>query len=302
MSLKDPRIFFGVHSFSPYCRETGVPYGSALVLGQSGFSLSGELSSLNGGSNKYAWAVEETNISAELSLNIKQYEDWMMELFLGKKPTVTGASTGSVANIIGKKGTVINAVWGIANIQPKAGSEDQLKFTKYVIEVFDKDADSVNVYALSNIDFARGTDTEFVDNSLKITSVPLVITDGGSIEIPGYGVEIVGGTTVDFAANNVSNGDTICFEVNPPNQESIEAVFGGSSDVFPEFGALVVGQQRGNGEMVDIDIFRLKAVGMPLGFQEKAFSEAEITAQAFYDASKNGVFKLRHIKPQGVGC
>ena len=63
----------------------------------------------------------------------------------------------------------------------------------------------------------------------------------------------------------------------------------------------VVGQQRGNGEMVEIDIFRLKAVGMPLGFQEKAFSEAEITAQAFYDADQNGVFKLRHITPQGAG-
>ena len=80
--LSNPRIFFGVHSFTPYCRETGMPYGTALVLGQSGFSLAGELATQLGGSNRYPWAVEETNITAELSLTLRQYEDWMMRLFL----------------------------------------------------------------------------------------------------------------------------------------------------------------------------------------------------------------------------
>ena len=301
MSLDNPRIFFGVHSFTPYCRDTGLPFGTALVIGQSGFSLSGELASLNGGSNKYPWAVEETNITAELSLTIKQYEDWMMQLFLGKKPTENGVSVGTVENVQGKKGTVINAVWGVASVQVKAGSETDLKFTKYVIKVEDKDADTVRVYAMSNIDFARGTDGQFENNLLEITSAPLAITDGAAIEIPGYGVEIVGGSTVDFAGNNVANGDTITFDVVVPSSKSISARFGGSSDSFPEFGAIVVGQQRGNGEMVELDIFRLKAVGMPLGFQEKTFSEGEITAQAFYDAEKNGVFDLRHITPQGSG-
>jgi len=157
------------------------------------------------------------------------------------------------------------------------------------------------VFALSNVDFARGTDKQFEDNLLKITAAPLAITDGVAIEIPGFGIEIVGGSTVDMAGNNVENGDTITFEALPGNSKSISARFGGSSDNFPEFGAIVVGQQRGNGEMVELDIFRLKAVGMPLGFQEKTFSEGEITAQAFYDAEKNGVFDLRHIVPQGSG-
>jgi len=301
MSLDNPRIFFGVHSFTPYCRQTGLPYGTALVIGQSGFSLSGELASLNGGSNKYPWAVEETNITAELSLTIKQYEDWMMQLFLGKKPTENGVSTGTVENVANKKGTTINATWGIASVQPKVGSESDLKFTKYVIQVVDKDADTVDVYAMSNADFARGTDKQFEDNLLKITSAPLAITDGVAIEVPGFGITITGGSTVDFAGNGVENGNTITFDVRVPSSKSISARFGGSADNFPEFGAIVVGQQRGNGEMVELDIFRLKAVGMPLGFQEKTFSEGEITAQAFYDADKNGVFDLRHITPQGAG-
>ncbi len=301
MSLDNPRVLFGIHSFSPYCRETGLPFGTSLVLGQSGFSLSGELASLNGGSNKYPWAVEETNITAELSLTIKQYEDWMMQLFLGKKPTENGVSTGAVSNVENKNGVVLDATWGIASVQPKVGSELDLKFTRYVISVVDKDADTVDVYAMSNADFSRGADTQFENNLLKITSAPLTITDGAAIEIPGYGVEIVGGTLVNMAANAVENGMTVTFEVTVPSSKSIKARFGGSSDSFPEFGAIVVGQQRGNGEMVELDIFRLKAVGMPLGFQEKTFSEGEITAQAFYDAEKNGVFDLRHITPQGAG-
>ena len=301
MGQSNPRVFFGVHSFTPYCRQTGLPYGTALVVGQSGFSLSGELASLNGGSNKYAWAVEETNITAELSLTVKQYENWMMQLFLGKKPTETGVSTGAVVNVANKQGTVLNAVWGIATVQPKVGSESDMKFTRYVIKVVSATNDQVDVYAMSNVDFANGTDKDFEDDLLKITSAPLTITDGGEIDVPGFGIQIVGGSLVDFAGNNVADGDTITFEVITPSTKSITARFGASADNFPEFGAIVVGQKRGNQEMVELDIFRLKAVGLPLGFQEKAFSEAEITAQAYYDAEKNGVFDLRHITPQGVG-
>lgn len=301
MGLENPRIFFGVHSFTPYCRETGLPFGTALVIGQSGFSLNGELATLTGGANKYPWAVEETNITAELSLTIKQYEDWMMQLFLGKKPTEGISSTGEVSAITNKKGSVVDATQGIASVGVKVGSESDLKFTRYVVKVVDKDADTVDVYALSNVDFARGTDKQFENNLLKITSAPLTIADGASVEIPGFGIELVGGTLVDMAGLGTENGDTALFEVLPGNSKNISARFGGSSDSFPEFGAIVVGQQRGNGEMVELDIFRLKAVGMPLGFQEKAFSEGEITAQAFYDSEKNGVFDLRHITPQGSG-
>jgi len=298
MSLSNPRILFGVHSFTAYERASGLPYGTALVVGNSSFALSGELASLNGGSNKYPWAVEETNINAELTVAVKQYEDWMMQLFLGKKPTAgTPSATGSVSVLTAKKGSVINAVTGIASVQKKAGSEADLKFGKFVVKVSDKSLDQVHVYALSNVDFARGSDKNFEDDLLRITNTPLTITDGGLIEIPGFGIELVGGSAVDLDTLS-SNGDTAIFEVLPPDIKSISAIFGGSSDVFPEFGAIVVGQQRGNGEMVELDIFRLKAVGLPMGFQEKAFSEAEIKAQAFYDADKNGVFALRHVTPQ----
>lgn len=299
MPLSNPRIFFGVHSFTAYDRESGLPYGTALVVGNSSFSLAGELASLNGGSNKYPWAVEETNITAELSITVKQYEDWMMQIFLGKKPTAAGVSVGSVTTLTDKKGNVVDAVKGIASISVLAGSEADLKFGKYVVKVHDASADSVHVYAKSNVDFARGTDKNFEDDLLRITTTPLVITDAGNINIPGFGLKLVGGSTVAFS-DIAEEGDTAEFEVLPPSKSSISAVFGGSTDVFPEFGAIVVGQKRGSGEMVELDIYRLKAVGLPMGFQEKAFSEAEITAQAFYDAEKDGVFGLRYVNPSSA--
>lgn len=296
MALSNPRIFFGVSSFTAYNRDSGLPYGTSLVLANSSFSLSGELVSLTGGSNRYNWAVEESNITAELSITFRQYEDWMMELFLGKAPTAgTPSATGTVGAIANKKGTsVVNASTGIASVAAISGSEADLKFTKYVVKA--ASATTVDIYAYSNTDFGRGTDKVFENDELKITTSPITVPDSGAtVDFTGYGIEITGGSgTVAFTA-----GDTAVFEVLPADEKSVSAVFGGSTDSFPEFGAVIMGQKRGNGggEMVEIDVYRCKAVGLPMNFAEKAFSEAEITAQAYYDSEQGGVFKLRHVTP-----
>ena len=49
--------------------------------------------------------------------------------------------------------------------------------------------------------------------------------------------------------------------------------------------------------MLELDIFRLKAAGLPFNLEEKAFSEPEITATAFFDSAQGGVFKVRHVSP-----
>ena len=303
MSLSNPRTIFGIDSFAPYCRDTGLPFGIALILGQSNFALSGELVGLNGGSNRYKWDVQESNINAELSITLRQYEDWMMNLFLGKEPTtLTPSATGRITTLTDKKGSVVNGTWGIASVQIKTGSESDLKFARYVVKVHDKALDQVHVYALSKVDFGRGTDAEFQDDLLRITENPLTITNGGNIEVPGFGIELVGGTLIDFAANS-EDGDTATFQVTPPDSASIKVRFGGTADVFKTFSAVVTGEQLGDGRMVDIDIFKIKAVGMPLNFAEKAWSEAEVTGEAFYDSEKNGVFDLDYTTPlAGAGC
>ena len=72
-------------------------------------------------------------------------------------------------------------------------------------------------------------------------------------------------------------------------------VVGCSSDTFPEFGALIYAKKRGDGSMFEIDAYRCKGVGLPLGLEENAFSEAEIKVEAFYDSAQNGIMKIRHL-------
>lgn len=289
----DPRIIFGVHSFTPYNYDTGLPYGTIQVLGGSSFALNGELATLNAGSAKYPWAVEETTISAELSIRPKEYPDFLFELFLGKAPTSNAAeASGNASSLSNKNGSSVQeATTGIASVSVKSGSETDLKFSKYVVKA--ASATSVDVYAMSNVDFARGTDKEFEDDALKITASPLTITTSSAVEIPGFGLELTGGS----GTIGMTEGDTATFEVRPINDKSMEVKIGGTADVFPNFGAIVVAQKRGNEELTELDIFKLKAVGLPFNLEENTFSEAEITAQAFYDSSQGGVFKMRHVSP-----
>lgn len=293
MSLSDPRIIFGVHSVTPYNRTTGSFYGLLRVLGGSSLSLSGELIKLNGGSNKYPWAIEDGLITAEMSLKVKEYPDFLFELFLGKAPTAvnTPDTDGTVSTIANKNGTSIVASTGLASVSaiPSTGPAN-LKFGKYVAKYLS--ATTLNIYASTNIDFARGTDEDY-DDDLLLVAVTGAITTGGNTDVASLGLRFVGGAgTIAFVA-----GDTATFEVQPPFTKSMSVAIGANSDVFPEFGAILMAKQRGNGEMFEIDAHRCKGVGLPLGFEENAYSQAEIKVEAFYDSTLNRVLTVRHISP-----
>lgn len=293
MALSDPRIIFGVHSVSPYSRTTGEFYGILRVLGGSSLSLSGELLKLNGGSNKFPWAVEDGNITAEMSLKIKEYPDFLFELFLGKAPTAAGADTaGTVSAVTDKYGTSVVASTGLASVSviPSTGAAD-LKFGKYLVKAVS--ATTIDVYASTNIDFARGTDADYESDLLKVTSSPLTITTGGNTDLASFGLRFVGGA----GAIAFVSGDTATFEVKPPSSKSMSVLIGENSAVFPEFGAILMAKKRGNLEMFEVDAFRCKAVGLPIGFEENAFSEAEVKAEVFYDSAKNGIMSVRSILP-----
>lgn len=291
MSLSEPRVFFGVHSVAPYSRSTGLPFGIAKVLASSSLAVSGELVKLNGGSNKWPWAIEDGLLTAEISLNFREYPDFAFELFLGKAPTVNAAeASGSATALTNKNGvSTVDATTGIATVGVKAGSEADLKFTSFIVKVVSPT--TVDVYATSDLDFARGADKEFENDALKITASPLTIVASTPVEVPGYGVELTGGS----GAIAMVADDTAEFSVRPPNTKSTDVVIGATTDFRPEFGMIAMAAQRSDGSMVEFDMYRCKAVGLPIGLNENAFSEAEVTAEAFYDSVKNAVFKMRHV-------
>lgn len=291
MALSAPRIVYGIHSATFYNPKTQEKYGTVRVLGNGTFSMEGETTELRGGSSKFPWSIQDGNINAKIDLNTKEYPDFMMELFLGKAPThVASDAAGSVNGFLNALGTSVkDAATGVVSIAVLPASKENLKFTKYLLKA--TDATHVDIYAVSNIDFSRGTVLDFENDLLKITAAPLAIVTGAN-DIAGLGLTLTGSAAPAFVA-----GDTATFEVVPPHSGLSEVVVGGLSDVFPEFGVVLYTQQLGSQEMFEIDVFKCKAVGLNLGAQEKAFSETPISAKAFFDSAKGGICKIRAVKP-----
>lgn len=291
MALSAPRVVYGIHSATFYNPKTGLPYGTARVLGNGTFTMEGETIELRGGSNRFPWSIQDGNINASIELTTKEYPDFLMELFLGKKPNALLAdSAGDIVDFINKSGVSIkDATNGISAISVSVANKANLKFTKYVVKAVS--ANTVDIYAMSNIDFNRGTDADFQDDLLKITSAPITIAVGANT-LADFGLELTGIGTPVFDI-----GDTATFEVLPVHNGAMDVVVGGLSDIFPEFGVVLVTQQLGSQEMFEIDVFKCKAIGLNLGAQEKAFSETPVSAKAFFDADKGGICKIRAIKP-----
>ncbi len=291
MALSDPRAFFGVHSVTPYKRTDGLYYGEVRVVKGSSLSLAGDTIDLNGGSNRYPWASEDGLIKAEMSLKFAEYPDFVFELFLGNAVTANAAETsGNCSAIVNKKGTSTVAATGIATATVKAAEKADLKFTKYVVKVVS--TTTVDVYAASDADFKRGTDLLFQNDLLKITASPLTIVASTAVTVPGTGVELTGGA----GTIGMTVGDTATYDTRPVNTKSMTGSFGAPTNVFPEFGCIVMAQPRGNDQLVEIDAYKCKAVGLPLGFEPQAWSEAEVKVKLLYDSAKNDVFSIRHVE------
>ena len=292
MALSAIRQIFGVHEITPYKTANRLPYGTLRVLGGSTFTLSGEIVKLEGGSFSYCWAVEDGRQTAELVFKSREYPPFMYELFLGKAPTETGASsTGSVTTLTNVSGSSVAANTGIGSIAITSGSNAELKFTKYVVKAMS--ATAVTLFGYSDQDFNRGTDKTFVDDTLELLSSDLTITRSATTAVAGFGLDLKGGS----GAIAMVSGETAVFEALPPSTRSFSVTIGNPIDRCPEFGAYLVAEVASNGRMYVIDCFRCRGIGMPIQFEEKAFSEAEIKCEVFYDSTANGICSIRDITP-----
>lgn len=291
MALSQPKTIFGVHSVTPYNITTREYLGTTQVIGSAELSSEGELIPLNGGSSKYPWKVERGLITAELSLTLREYPNWIFEAMIGKAITENSAeSGGSVTTLTNANGTsVVDASTGIATVGVKSGSEADVKFSHYVVKA--ASASTVDVYAATNLDFANGTDKVFENDLLKITASALTITASTAVEVPGFGVELTGGS----GTIGMTTGDTAIFSARPINTESQEVVVGSSTEVFNDFGLIITGQRPGDKFMTAIDCYRVAAAGLPINFTENAFSEYSITAQLYRDTTRDGLYKMERV-------
>ena len=296
MALDQPRALYGVHSITAYKRADHLPYGQmARVIGGFGLAISGDINELMGGSSRYPWASEESAFNVEGNFKLKEFPDWVFEVFLGVAPTARSAeATGGVVALLNAKGTsVFKATTGIATATVKAGSETDLKFGAYVVVAVS--ATTVDVYLLSDVDAFRGTDLSLT-NAHKITSSALTIATSTAVTVPNTGIELTGGSGVIA----MTTGDSAYYRSRPINNKSMTVVIGKMADEFPEFGALMLGQKRSNGEMVEIDAYRCKSAGLPMNGAEKAWWESEIKMKALYDDTLDGVFEVNHVSPTTI--
>lgn len=293
MSLSEPRSIYGIHSVSPYDRSTGEFYGELRVLENSSLAITAELIDLMGGSNKYSWQTEIGQMTAEMSLAFSEFPNFVFELFAGNAPTTnTAEATGSVTSLTDVNGTVVEATTGIATVGIVTGSESDLKFGKYIVKVITPT--TVDVFFSSDADIGRGTDGEYQNDLLKITATPLTITAGAPVTIPNFGIELTGGS----GAIALTALDTAEFYVRPPNSKSMDVVVGArTSQNFPYFGAILVAEKQGTGELTEIEAYKCKGAGLPIGLARNAFSPAEVTVKLNYDSAKDGVYAIRHIEP-----
>ena len=299
MGLSQDFIAYGIHSLVPYRRADKLPYGIFKVLGGGTISLSAEFEDLFGGSNKYAWASEAKTISAEFTATVKSMPDFLFEVFLGATINTTAASaTGTVEAITNFKasGTLVDATTGIASATVKSGSEADLKAAIYVVKAVS--ATTVDVYSMSDIEFANGADLEYVNDDLKINATPLTITAATAVEIPNTGVELTGGSgTIALVAD-----ETAVFKVAAAHGGISEIIIGKSSSTFPEHGEVAVAAKRSNGDMLEIDIHKAVGAGFPVALEETVFSIPELTVKLLYDNCKNRIATFRKIKGADGGC
>ena len=291
MSFGYNRINYGIHSICPFRISDGLPYGILKVLGGGTMTLSSEFEELFGGSNKFAWAVEAKTISSEWTASVKSMPDFLFELFLGASVSTTAASaTGTVGALENVKGTsVMKATTGIATSTLKSGGSANLKDGVYIVKAVSPT--TVDVYALTDIEFKKlgGTELSYVDEALKITATPLTITAATGVEIPGTGIELTGGSgTIGMTAD-----DTARFHVNSAHGGVSEIEIGSASTIFPEHRQLCLGQKRANGDVFEMELFKVVGSGMPIPFEEQTFAIPELSMKLVQDSASDKVAVIR---------
>ncbi len=291
MAERDPVIKYGVHSVAALNRTTGLPYGRARVIGEASFNLSGEMNKLFGGSSQFPWAANAGVLDGGIGLTLKEFPSWLTNLFMGVDPTVTltPSTTGEVTAIANKLNATVVAATGIASVGLKAGETNSVRLANYIVVAVG--ATTVDVYAADDVDFNRETALLFEDNFLKITASPLTIVQSAAVEIPNTGLELTGGAgTIAMTID-----DTATFESLPTYVEKTVVTVGPTALTFPEFKLIITGERDGETALSQLEIFRVKGVGLPQTYGEKAFNETEIAAVALNDSTL-GVYQETYIR------
>jgi len=284
MALSDRQGQFGVHSVTLYNRTTKVPIVIAKVIGECTVSFEAEMVDLMGGSNNYLWDTEVGNITSDISMTLKEYDGSMMEIFLGGSLTENSAeATGSIDYQTNEVGTsIFNGSNGIT-VAITSGDSADLKEGYYTIKA--TGAGAATVYCMSDVDFQRGVDVTYTDDTLAVFTID--VSSASDVQA-SWGLTFTKNGTPSFTTN-----DSAIFYVRKPNSSSIELDFGQSGAEFTNVGVILFGQKKSDGTITSLELYNVKGAGFPINFSEKAWSEASVTMKALYDSTENKIGTYR---------
>ncbi len=276
----DKDIIYGIHSVCILNRDAGflpVEGGYMEILGNANFNQAIESMNLTGGSSLDPYAVENGIRTTEFSMTVRQFNKGQFEKFAAALSSSTAASTtGTVGSILNTKGTsVFDATTGVASVAATSSDEGDLKEGTYFIKAMS--ATTINLYMTTDIDFLEGTDVQFQDQALKLLASDLTVPGtGGTVAAPDFGLTFTGGSgTVAMTTDDVA-----VFEVSREHG-GINKYTIGNVGQLPEYvGLEFYSQKQADGTKWKIRLPKVKISGLPLNFNEKAFSEAEVTGVA----------------------
>ena len=270
-------------------RDTGLPIGEPIIAATgSTFTYSQAIAELKGGRGNMTQFTAAGEITTELTLAFGDVpSNAILKTILGATVTERSAeATGAIVGLANKKGTsVIQATTGIASVSAISGSEADMKESSYVVEV--ASATTVNVYALTDHDFNRGTAKTYLNSTTRTIAEGLSITTGVDTALTGFGIKLTGGSgTIAMTV-----GDTAVFKVRPINDSSDTIILGAFGSTPVPFamecrGLLVT--DSGKESYSIIDFYKVSGGNYNGSMTVNEFSATEWTLIPAYDNAKKG--------------
>lgn len=281
-TIQKVRGFYGAKYAIPYNIATGVPCGVFRVLQEVNFERKVEFNDLNGGDSMGAWDSEMGQPENSISMTLKEYPNFAFSLLEDATVTENAAeASGYVGTASNKTGTSIVAATGItAAPVVKSAKKANLPAGRVVLKA--TAATKLKVYVVG---LPKGDGTFILDDASVVAEI--TVSTGATVDIDNIGITLTGGAS----ATAFTIGDTAIFDVRPVNNGSSIVTVGSTNSSADEFGLMLVFPQKSDGQLYYIDIFRVKAFGMPFKSVTRDWSDFQLSGKVIYDSTNDGLYK-----------
>ena len=295
---KDKRVYaFGVHGITICNFFTGVPVKEFDVIGDLSIPVSAEVEDLMGGSHIWPVAGEPKTLSAEGTVELREFSEHLAEYLVAGVGAATAAeSTGSITAMTNLKGTsVADADTGIV-AQPTITTDENAELKAGLYIVLAESATTIGLYATSTVDLKKGTEVVPTDDTLIIATAQTITTAGVETDIADTGITLIGGSgTIAMTV-----GDSAYFEVYPPHAGVEKTTVGQSAATFKRVSLIIAAQKRTTGELGYIYCPNALCLGWPLEMKEKGWMSGAVQIKIYTHEDLDFSMQFTHIKGTSI--